>query len=219
MEAFGMNAENDPGESIETDSANLITGELTRASIFHKLNTANAADREMAWSEFRSRYAPIIAGFATRCGANRQDIDDIIQDVMTSFLGASGEFSYDPKKGRFRGYLKTCTVRAAIKRAGKNIRYRGIPLEEIPQAELAVELIWNDVWEEQLVARALSIVRNACQNSIVFQAFEQYVLLDRSAEIVARELGTTVNNVHQSKVRITRQLRDTVQRLRESEEE
>lgn len=204
-------------ESPHMDSAN--ESHLTRASIFARLGSAGSSERELAWSEFRSRYAPIIAGFAAKCGASRQDIDDIIQDVLTNFLGASGEFVYDPAKGRFRGYLKTCTVRAAIRRAGKNVRFRGIPLEEIPQAELAVEPIWDDVWEQQLVTEALRLVRAACQNSTTFRAFEQYVLLDRSAEIVANELGTSVNNVHQAKTRITKQLRDTVQRLRESEEE
>jgi len=189
----------------------------TRASIFARLGAAGPSERELAWSEFRDRYAPIIAGFAAKCGASRQDIDDIIQDVLTNFLGASGEFVYDPSKGRFRGYLKTCTVRAAIRRGGKNVRFRGIPLDEIPQAELAVEPIWDDVWEQQLVTEALRLVRNACQNSTMFRAFEQYVLLDRSAEIVAKELGTSVNNVHQAKTRITKQLRDTVQHLREIE--
>ena len=214
-----MKSENKSSEPLSNDSANLDSSDLTRASIFQRLTTSRSVDRELAWTEFRSRYAPIIAGFATKCGASRNDVDDIIQDVMASFLGASGEFSYDPTKGRFRGYLKTCTVRAAIKRAGKNIRFRGIPLDEIPQAELAVEPIWNDVWEQQLVSRALSIIRDECQNSVSFRAFEQYVLLDRSAEIVAKELETSVNNVHQSKARITKQLRDTVQRLREIEDE
>ncbi len=193
--------------------------QLTRVSIFARLGSPGAGERELAWSEFRARYAPIIAGFATKCGASRQDIDDIIQDVLTNFLGASGEFAYDPAKGRFRGYLKTCTVRAAIRRAGKNVRYRGIPLDEIPQAELAVEPIWDDVWEQQLVSQALRIVREQCRDSTAFRAFEQYVLLDRSAEIVAAELGTSVNNVHQAKTRITKQLRKTVQRLRELEDE
>ena len=119
--------------------------------------------------------------------------------MLTNFLGASGEFVYDPAKGRFHGYLKTCTVRAAIRRAGKNIRFRGIRLDEISQAELAVEPIWDDVWEQQLVTEALRLVRDACQNSTMFRAFEQYVLLDRSAEIVAKELGASVNNVHQAK--------------------
>lgn len=53
----------------------------------------------------------------------------------------------------------------------------------------------------------------------MFRAFEQYVLLDRSAEIVAKELGTSVNNVHQAKTRITKQLRDTIQYLREREDD
>lgn len=190
----------------------------TRASIFVRLGTFEPGERELAWSEFRARYAPIIAGFAAKCGASRQDIDDIIQDVITNFLGTQGEFIYDPSKGRFRGYLKTCTVRAAIRRGGKNLRFRGIPLDEISQAELAVEPIWNDVWEQQLISRALRMVRNECQDSLAFRAFEQYVLLDRSAEIVAAELGTTVNNVHQSKTRVTKQLRKAVLRLRESED-
>ena len=206
-------------EPSHMDSVSSHKSHLTRASIFARLGSSGPGERELAWSEFRDRYAPIIAGFATKCGASRQDIDDIIQDVLTNFLGASGEFVYDPAKGRFRGYLKTCTVRAAIRRAGKNVRFRGIPLDEIPQAELAVEPIWDDVWEQQLVTEALRLVREACQNSTAFRAFEQYILLDRSAEIVANELGTSVNNVHQAKTRITKQLRDTVQRLRESEEE
>ena len=189
-------------EPSHTDSVH--ESHLTRASIFARIGSSGPGERELAWSEFRARYAPIIAGFAAKCGASRQDIDDIIQDVLTNFLSASGEFVYDPAKGRFRGYLKTCTVRAAIRRAGKNVRFRGIPLDEIPQAELAVEPIWDDVWEQQLVTEALRQVRAACQDSTVFRAFEQYVLLDRSAEIVACELGTSVNNVHQAKTRITK---------------
>ncbi len=142
-----------------------------------------------------------------------------LQDVLTNFFSVSGEFIYDSTKGRFRGYLKTCTVRAAIRRAGKNVRFRGVPLDEIPQAELAVEPIWNDEWEQQLVSQALLIVREQCQNNVAFRAFEQYVLLDRSTEVVAKELETSLNNVHQAKTRITQQLRDTVQRIRELEED
>jgi DNA-directed RNA polymerase specialized sigma24 family protein len=65
---------------------------------------------------------------------------------------------------------------------------------------------------------ALRVVRVECQDNLAFGAFEQYVLLDRPAEIVATELGTSVNNVHQSKSRITKQLREAVLRLRELEE-
>lgn len=191
---------------------------LTRASLLDGLRASAQTERELAWHEFRARYAPVIAGFAKKCGASSQDVDDIIQDVMTGLVGTGDRFVYDPSKGRFRGWLKTCTVRAAIRRAGKNLRYRGVPLEELPQAHVAVEPEWNDVWEQQLVARGLAVLRDESGGSVAFRAFEQYVLLDRDAAIVASELGTSVNNVHQAKSRMTARLREVVQRLRVEEE-
>jgi DNA-directed RNA polymerase specialized sigma24 family protein len=109
-------------------------------------------------------------------------------------------------------------VRAAIRRAGKNLQFQGVPLDQAPQAALAVEAVWDDVWEQQLVARALESLRQSCGGSLPFRAFEQYALLDRPADVVATELDTTVDNVHQAKSRMTRRLRELVPQLRESEE-
>jgi len=172
----------------------------------------------MAWASFRSRHAPVIAGFARRCGAGAQDIDDIIQDVMAGFFKASGDFDYDPARGRFRGWLKTAAVRAAVRIKGKNLRFGGVPLDEVKELELAVDPLWNDIWERQLVSRALQQLKETSGDTLAFRAFEQYALLDRSAEEVATELGTSVDNVHQAKTRITRRLRDLVARLRENNE-
>src|SRR3954467_14990979 len=186
------------GEDFTAKSVEKQTSEspadVTRASLFLRLKSQESQLRELAWSEFTTRYAPVIAGFAKRCGANRQDIDDIIQDITTAFFAISHEFAYDPAKGRFRGWLKTCTVRSAIRRAGKNLRYRGVPLEAVPEVELAVEPLWNDVWEEQLVSRALQMLRETSGESLPFRAFEQHVLLDRPSATVAQELKTSVEN-------------------------
>jgi RNA polymerase sigma factor (sigma-70 family) len=209
----------EPKQIPMNDSSSEPNEMLTRASVFDRLASPDAPVRELAWTEFRARYAPIIAGFAARCGASRQDIDDVIQDVLTGFLNVGTRFVYNPQLGRFRGYLKTCTVRAAIRRAGKNLRFQGVPLDEVPDAELAVEPIWDDLWEQQLIAQAIKIIRQESQDSLTFRAFEQYVLLDRPAEIVARELQTSVNNIHQAKARMARQLRDAVLRLRQEDGE
>jgi RNA polymerase sigma-70 factor (ECF subfamily) len=190
---------------------------LTRASILERLGTSDSKIREMAWADFRKRYVPVISGFASRCGAARQDLEDIVQDVLTAFVGKQGEFVYDPSRGRFRGYLKTCAVRATIRRAGKNARFRGVPLDEISDADQAVEPVWNDIWEKELISQALTEVKSQRENDVTFQAFEQYVLLARSSDIVATELGISVNSVHQAKTRITKELRDAVQRLKDSE--
>ena len=187
----------------------------TRVSLFGRLNAERTTDRETAWVEFRARYAPMIAGFAKRCGANRQDIDDIIQDVMTGFVTAAEAFVYDPAKGRFRGWLKTCTVRAALRRAGKNLRFQGVPLDSVQQPELAVEPLWNDVWEKELMARALADLRQRYGGESTYRAFEQYVLFDRSAADVATELKISIDRVYQAKTRLTKELRDAVARATE----
>jgi len=191
---------------------------VTRASIFDRLQSRDTAQRDLAWGDFRTKYAPIIAGFAVKLGATRQDIDDIIQDVMLGFFNVSDEFSYSPTQGRFRGFLKVCTIRAARRLAGKNLKYQGIALDNLPPEDVAIEQVWNDVWEQELLAQALAAVRAEIGGSIAFRAFEQYVLLERPAETVAAELETSVNNVHQAKTRVTRQLRETLQRLRELED-
>jgi RNA polymerase sigma-70 factor, ECF subfamily len=190
----------------------------TRASIFERIRGGNRAQRDLAWNDFRAKYAPIIGGFAAKMGASPQDVDDIIQDVMLGFFNISDEFQYAPERRRFRGFLKVCTIRAARRRAGKNLRFRGVALDEIPPEDVAMEQAWNDIWEEELLARALAALRAEIGGSTAFRAFEQYVLLDRSAEVVAAELQTSVNNVHQAKTRVTRQLRETLQRLRETED-
>ena len=182
--------------------------------MFARLTAERPVEREAAWAEFRSKYAPMIAGFARACGASRQDIEDIVQDVMTAFVTAD-EFTYDPAKGRFRGWLKTCTVRAAIRRAGKNARFQGIPLDSVPQVELAVEPLWNDVWEKQMVAHALAALRHRHRDGTTYHAFDQYVLRDRPPAAVAAELGISVESVYQAKTRITRELREA---LAEAEE-
>lgn len=190
---------------------------FTHITLFDRLRSIEPRRRDIAWSEFRSHYGPVIAGFARRCGAPAQDVDDIVQDVITAFFAVSGEFVYDPSKGRFRGWLKTCTVRAALRRAGKNMRFRGVAFDEVDQVELAVEPIWDDIWEQQILARALDQLRINSGESLAFRAFEQYVLLDKPADEVARQLGTSVDNVHQSKTRMTRRLRELVAEIRELE--
>ena len=191
---------------------------LTRASLFDRLRDGTGPARELAWGEFHARYAPVVAGFARRCGAGAQDVDDIVQDVIAAFFAVSGEFAYDPARGRFRGWLKTCAVRCAIRRAGKNLRFRGVPLDQVSGVELAVEPLWNDVWEQALVAQALALIREECRDGIAFRAFERYVLLDQPAERVAAELGVSVDVVYQSKTRITRQLREAVRRVRAADD-
>jgi hypothetical protein len=92
----------------------------------------------------------------------------------------SPTFVYDPGRSRFRSYLKTCTFHAARLRASRDAKFRGIPLEQVDGEALEVEQVWNDVWEQELLRRAVEQVRGEIGSTKTFRAFEMYVMLGQS---------------------------------------
>jgi len=187
----------------------------TSATLLLRLNASKTLPREIAWREFRERYAPIIAGFARKLHARPDELDDVVQDVLAGFFSASPTFVYDPRKGRFRGYLKRCTWNALQKRAGRTARFRAIPIDQVDPEELAVDQLWNDVWEREQLRIALEQVRETYKDNKTFRAFEQFVILDRKGEEVARELGISVESVYKAKERVSAALREKLAALEE----
>ncbi len=194
-----------------------MQGVTTNPSIFLRLKQSDPTPREFAWEEFHNRYAPIIAGFAHRLGARPQDLEDIVQDVLLGFFSTSPSFVYEPTKGRFRGYLKVCTWRALRSHVGKEVRFGGVPLDQIDPEAVAIEHVWKDVWAQELLARAVEELRGKMGQTKTFQAFEQYVALNQPAQKVADTLGVHIVTVYQAKKQITKLLRETVKRLNEED--
>jgi RNA polymerase sigma-70 factor, ECF subfamily len=193
----------------------------TRASLFFRLKV-DGPSREVAWADFQKLYAPMIAGFARRLGASHADAEDLVQDVLRAFFAASPEFTYDPAKGRFRGYLKTCVwhklseMRRARSKEGATASLSSLSSEALAD-EAAVESVWNDVWETEKLHRALDATRaryaTTPDRERTFRAFEMCSLLDRPTAAVAIELGLTEESVRQAKVRVGRALREAYEHL------
>jgi len=189
----------------------------TNPSIFLRLRETDPVPREIAWDQFSARYAPIIGSFARRLGAKPQDVDDVVQDVLLGFFLKSPTFVYEPAKGRFRGYLKVCTYRALQKRVGQAAKLNGKPLDAIDPEEMAVEQVWNDVWEQQQLRLALEEVRDTMGQSKTFRAFEMYVVFDQPAQSVADKLDMHLNSVYRAKEQITRLLQEKVALLKDED--
>jgi len=189
----------------------------TNPSIFLRLKQSDAAPREFAWEEFHARYAPIIGAFAARFGARKQDVDDIIQDVMLGFFSKSPTFVYDAGKGRFRGYLKVCTYRALATHLGKQARFGGVSLDQIDPEAVSIDHAWNEIWEQELFQRAMQQVRSEVGDTKTFCAFERYVAFNHPAETVAAELDLHLTSVYRAKREITDLLREKVRAMNDDE--
>lgn len=193
----------------------------TSATLLFRLRPESAA-RELAWDEFHRRYAPMINGFARRLGVHGEAADELVQDVLVGFFRDSDRFVYDPTRGRFRSYLKVCTFRTLCKIRRRDARFQAIPVEMVePEASPAAEQAWEEAWERHHMRRALTALRKRYSvndaRARTFKAFELYVLKGRPQEEVAKELGLSVDSVHQAKHRLTVALKRAVDELRDVE--
>jgi RNA polymerase sigma factor (sigma-70 family) len=180
---------------------------------------ASGAAREVAWSEFRQRYAPIVAGFARNLGASPQDVDDLIQEVMTGFYAAQPSFRYDPLRGRFRGYLKTCVVHLLARKAkARQLHLDGRPVEEIDPADDRIDHAWESSWEQEQLARAIDEVRKHYDDNTTFNAFLRVAVHNEPVEHVAQELGLSVDSVYKAKSRCMLRLKSSLQQIQDEEE-
>jgi RNA polymerase sigma factor (sigma-70 family) len=182
----------------------------TRASIFIDLNAPQTQVREIAWEDFHRRYAPIIGGFAKRLGAGAE-VEDVVQDVLVGFYAHSPGFVYDRAKGRFRGYLKKCTI-AAIQKARRKSR-KHADIDEIDTAAPSVESAWNDVWEAELLRQALNEAKREFAADHTYVAFEMYVIMEMPVQQVAEQLGVTPDVVYQAKTRVRKVIQRKIKSL------
>jgi RNA polymerase sigma factor (sigma-70 family) len=196
-------------------SAEFAPDAATRASIFLRLHGTDDVPSEVAWKQFYDRYAPIISSYAFRKGANRQQADEIVQDVICGFFEASPRFVYDPSRGRFRAYLKSCVSRALARRHNAN-RTRGASVVPIDEIEIEDDRdrdneLWERLWQQQILRRAMDIVREQYTRKgklQTFLAFEHNVVQGISAPQTATLLKMNVASVHAAKTRVTEKLRE-----------
>lgn len=175
-------------------------------------------DDQEAWAECFARYRDLILGVARRRGFTDANGEDVLQDVFVELTKTLPGFRYNRELGRFRGFLKTITVRVI----GKRLRRRG-PLPAIgqpdetadpadaangiPDAEF--EAHWEAEWRQYHLRLAMAVIRSEVRATDL-RAFEAVTQQQREPAAVAAELGMQVNSVYQAKSRILKRLRELI---------
>lgn len=179
----------------------------TRATLLQRLK-ADGTAREIAWDEFYALYSPIIARFARARGVRREDIDELVQDIVSGFFAVQPRFVYDPAKGRFRAYLMACVanaVRSRLRRiAAEPRRAGGQPVLETSCSD---ETDWDAAWRQATLDAAVAGLREHYGDNTTFQAFEAVVIRGQPPDAVASSLGLSRDSVYQAKTRLLAKLR------------
>ena len=196
---------------------------MTRASLLIRLRDRSD---QSAWNEFVTVYGPVIYGFARRKGLQDADSADIMQDVLRSVTSAIERLDYDPRQGRFRGWLYTLTRnRVMTLLSSRNGKARATGDSNVqsmlaahPDGRSDVEADWELDYQRSLTSVVLEEVQSEFSEKI-WAAFWQTAVDARPVPDVARALGMSAGSVYVAKSRVLARVREAVQRRLEEAEE
>jgi RNA polymerase sigma factor (sigma-70 family) len=195
----------------------------TRPSLLGRLGNW---DDQQSWEEFRALYSGLIRRTALRAGLSEFEAQDIEQETLLRVAKNIREF--DPAGGNFKGWL----LNQVRWRIGDHFRAQGpeekhrhhIPrraeddqtaTEERVADPANLDKVWEEEWQKTLLERAVTrVCRRA--NPKHAQIFDLCLLRGQSASQVARALEVSLMTVYLVKTRLGRELKQEVDRLRQS---
>lgn len=186
----------------------LMSEFTTHQTLLKRLSSGQDLD---AWSEFSRRYGPLIRGMARRQGLQAADCDEIVQEVLSSLVKAMETFEYDPAKGKFRGYLKTITVRAIMaKRKETSPALASGNIEDSATMETDLDRAWENEWRQYHLRIAMETVSREF-NPLDRAVFDAYAIRGQPAAATSEIFEVSVDQVYQAKSRILKRLEELIE--------
>jgi RNA polymerase sigma-70 factor (ECF subfamily) len=175
------------------------------------------------WPAFVDRYGPRIYGWCRKWKLQEADAENVTQDVLVRLVQKLPTFTYDPRKGSFRGWLQTLTRHAlhdyleSRQRAGVGSGDTKV-LEKLESLEARDDLLetLKDTFDQELLDEAKERVRLKVSTRD-WQIFHELAFEGRAAAGVAEELGLNASAVLMAKSRVQKKLREEVRSLQGSE--
>lgn len=166
----------------------------TRDTLVAALASPERGDRARALDLIARAYrAPLVALASLRWGLSREDAEDLAHEFFVAAIGKEWFTRYDPARGRFRAFLRSCLddfARSAwrdasrLKRGGASLH---LPLDLAPEPVRAAEAerLFEREWARSVLGLALARLREECETSgkaVAWQLYEAYDLTDTPDE-------------------------------------
>ena len=190
----------------------------TPVSLLERLRLESNAPAD--WERLCHLYRPLLERWLSRFAPQAADRDDLVQDILLVLVRELPKFRHSGQAGAFRKWLRLVTVHRCQDRlrAGK-VRPVSLSAAELartlerlaePDSELARR--WDEEHNRHVARRLLDLVAVEFEPATQ-QAFRRLVLDSCSAQVVASELGISVNAVYIAKSRVLYRLREEIRGL------
>jgi RNA polymerase sigma-70 factor (ECF subfamily) len=189
----------------------------TSDSLLERLRTNPDAG---SWKRLVDLYTPLIEGWSRRQGVARDDVGDLVQDVMQTLVREMPGFHYDRQRGSFRGWLRAITAnrlrmywrsRRTTPRATGDSHFAEA-LDELEDPHSALSRQWDQEHDQHVVKRLLEMIEPEFE-ALTWRAFRRVALEGKKPSLVASELGVSLNAVYLAKYRVLHRLREEMQGL------
>lgn len=166
-----------------------------------------------AWRRLFALYAPLIGNWVRRHELGDQDVEDLVQEVLTVLVRKLPEFEREPRTGAFRCWLKSITLNC-LREFWRAQRFRPAEgrgdftklLEQLDDPRSGLSQLWDKQHDDHVTRRLLEIIRPRFQPK-TWQAFQRVALEGAAVDQVALELGLSLNAVFIAKSRVIQMLR------------
>ncbi len=183
----------------------------TRQTLIQRIS--NQSD-EKSWEEFVKIYRPYIMGFMLKMGIEGNEVEDMTQKVILKLWKSIPTFEYKPGQCKFRSWLAIVS-RNVIRdqaRLKQNKLVKVIFDQTIPEPEVIAEIELTALEEWKVFISKL-----AWENIIQkYKPLEIEVFMQcakNEINIVASNLGITVNTVYVYKRRIETAFKKEIYKL------
>lgn len=192
-------------------SADASQPDATNPSLLRRIRSR---DNKQAWNQFDELYRPMLRRFAAARGLPEADVDDVVQHCMTAVYVHIDGFTYDPQRGRFKGWLRTLVNNRCrdLLRAKMGLTFDAEKLDEVPSAHESPEDAFERIWADEHLNHCLRTVQGEVSQK-VFGAFRRYALESQPAEEVCRDFGITPNQLYKLKHQLTHRLRELMEQM------
>jgi RNA polymerase sigma-70 factor (ECF subfamily) len=176
-----------------------------------------------SWNRLADLYTPLLRAWLRRYDVQDSDANDLVQEVLLAVSKDLSKFEHRGQPGAFRGWLKAILInrlRKFWRARDRRPQARGesdidAKLAQLDDPASEMSRIWNREHDHYVLRQLMALAEPHFEPN-TWEAFRRVALEGAKPDVVAQEMGISLNAVCLAKSRVIRKLRQEAAGLIES---